>query len=304
MEGPVRPRALIHFPSPEPREAPQNGALVVPFTPSAKVEPFPGGSGRSVRLAVYPSRGGSPEVFDVLAEDPGALLAEACRRSARCVQEQGSPVPVAAVVAVVENLIHAHFRLAAVCIGPDGTVAVSDQGPGIPDKRRALLPGFTTATAEMRRYIRGVGSGLAIASALMERSGGELRIEDNLGGGTVVSLLPPSAAGRVSSRRDDPPREAPAGEPADPVGPPPPLTPRQRRLLLLLADAGEIGPSSASQQLGLSLTTAFRELVALESHGLVVAGPAGKRRLSPRGLAVAERLLVEGEREGIGRTAP
>lgn len=293
MESSVRSRALIHFPSPEAHEA-QEAARLVSFTPSAHIEEPQGALELSVRLAVYPAQGALPAVYDLSATDPGALLAEACRRSAQWVKERGSLVPVEAVVAVVENLIHAHFRLAAVSIAADGSVTVSDQGPGIPDKQRALLPGFTTATAEMRRYIRGVGSGLTIAAQLMERLGGELRIEDNLAGGTVVMLSPRKAgpAPSQSTGRAAVP-ETPGASPGVPAPPPPPLTARQQRLLLLIADMGDIGPSSASQRLGLSLTTAFRELVVLESLGLVAPNGAGKRRLTPKGLAVVERLVRE-----------
>lgn len=305
MESSVRSRALIHFPSAEPHEPPQQqAARVVPFTPSAHVEEPQGVAELSVRVAVYSPRSALPEVYDLSASDPGALLAEACRCSVQWVRERGSRVPVEAVVAVVENLIHAHFRLAAVSIAADGSVTVSDQGPGIPDKQRALLPGFTTATAEMRRYIRGVGSGLTVASQLMERIGGELRIEDNLAGGTVVTLSPRKPSPFPAAGPAPGPSGAtnPPSSPGSPATPLPPLTARQRRLLLLTADMGEVGPSSASQRLGLSLTTAFRELVVLESLGLVVPDGAGKRRLTPKGLAAVEHVLREEMSESLRRT--
>ncbi|HEY8426452.1 MAG TPA: ATP-binding protein [Limnochordales bacterium] len=293
METSVRSQSLIRFPSAEPKDA-AGDARLLSFTPAARVEPTEAPASLSVRLAVYPPDGGLPAVYDVCANETGALLAEACRRSAQWVKDSGSPVPVEAVVAVVENLIHAHFQLATVSIAPDGSVTVSDQGPGIPDKRRALLPGFTTATAQMRRYIRGVGSGLTIAATLMERVGGQLRIEDNLAGGTVVTLSPrrvPSAPSVAS---------APSPQGSASVTPASPshrgveaLTARQRRLLLLAADLGEIGPSAASQHLGMSLTTAFRELVVLEGLGLVAPNGAGKRRLTPDGAAAVEQLLSQ-----------
>ena len=302
MESSVRSRSLIHFPSPDPREA-QEAARVVPFVPSAHLEPSPASAELSVRLAVYPAHSALPEVYDLSATDPGALLAEACRRSVQWVRERGSPIPVEAVVAVVENLIHAHFRLATVSIAADGSVTVSDQGPGIPDKQRALLPGFTTATAEMRRYIRGVGSGLTVAAQLMERSGGELRIEDNLAGGTVVTLSPRRAGSpSAPTAPGDAPFDGLRASPGSPDAGLPKLTARQQRLLLLMADMGEVGPSSASQRLGLSLTTAFRELVVLESLGLVVADGTGKRRLTPKGMAAVERMVREELSERLRRT--
>ena len=55
-------------------------------------------------------------------------------------------------------------------------------------KERAFLPGFSTATDDMRRYIKGVGSGLPIVKECMSFSGGTVTVEDNLDRGTVVTL--------------------------------------------------------------------------------------------------------------------
>lgn len=258
---------------------------LTPFGPAAREPSEPEAAPQlQVRLAVY-SASHLPAVYDLFAEDPGDLLAEACDRALTLARQQHSPVPSAAVVAVIENLIHARFHMATVSLGADGSVTVSDQGPGIEDKTRALLPGFTTATPDLRRYIRGVGSGLPVAQQLMQEIRGELRIEDNLAGGTVVTLAPPSGA-----------LSAPGGSPVLRPAPMPqtrPLTPRQQRLVLLLADAGEMGPSAVSQHLGVSLTTAFRELVALEGYGLVAARASGKRALTARGIEMAERIAGE-----------
>lgn len=286
----MRSHSLIRFPSVEARDA-ADDARLVSFTPAARLQPSESSASLSVRLAVYPPEGGLPAVYDVCATETGALLGEACRRSAQWVRDVGSPVPAEAVVAVVENLIHAHFQLATVSIAPDGSVTVSDQGPGIPDKRRALLPGFTTATAQMRRYIRGVGSGLTIATALMDRVGGELRIDDNLAGGTVVTLSPRRAAPSAAASVAAPPACIPTAPPSRRGVEA--LTARQRRLLLLAADLGEIGPSAASQHLRMSLTTAFRELVVLEGLGLVAPNGSGKRRLTAEGAAAVEQLLSQ-----------
>ena len=290
MESSARLHTLIPFPSPEARE-PEGSARWVPFAPAARLEPAEAPAPLSVRLAVYPPSGGLPAVYDVCADEPGALLREACQRSTQWVRERGSPVPLEAVVAVVENLIHAHFRLATVSIAADGSVTVSDRGPGIPDKQRALLPGFTTATAEMRRYIRGVGSGLPTAWELMARAGGELRIDDNLAGGTVVTLSPGAASRAAGARWAPAPQAAPEPGASLQQAPGAALTPRQRRLLMLAADMGEIGPSSVAHHLGVSLTTAFRDLVVLENLGLVAPNGAGKRRLTPEGLTVVEHLV-------------
>ena len=212
-------------------------------------------------------------------------------------------MPGEAVLAVVENLIHAHFRSAAVSVLPEGSLQVSDQGPGIADKERAMLPGFTTATAEMRRYIRGVGSGLPVARRLVENAGGRLLLQDNLGGGTVVGLWTPRALRTQAWGRIAPSSPAPSASHAGPAGGPSrpapaqgalfgtpwegtALTRRQLLILRLLGQAGPAGPSQVARQLSLSLTTAFRELTALESLGLAATETGGKRRLTGAGEAL------------------
>ena len=62
-------------------------------------------------------------------------------------------------------------------------IRISDEGPGIPLRLRArvLEPFFTTKTG-------GTGLGLSIASGVIHGHGGNMRIEDRVGGGTMVSV--------------------------------------------------------------------------------------------------------------------
>lgn len=68
------------------------------------------------------------------------------------------------------------------------TLQVRDDGPGLTDAERARVgePFFTTKP-------HGLGVGLALARRLLERQGGELRIESAPGRGTVVSIVLPAA---------------------------------------------------------------------------------------------------------------
>ena len=50
-------------------------------------------------------------------------------------------------------------------------IIISDQGPGINDKDKAFLPGFSSASKSMKKYIRGVGSGLPIVRETIDFSG-------------------------------------------------------------------------------------------------------------------------------------
>jgi two-component system, NtrC family, nitrogen regulation sensor histidine kinase NtrY len=63
-------------------------------------------------------------------------------------------------------------------------VAVSDNGRGLPmeDRDRLTEPYVTTR-------VKGTGLGLAIVKKIMEDHGGELRLQDESGGGACVTLV-------------------------------------------------------------------------------------------------------------------
>jgi hypothetical protein len=141
------------------------------------------------RIAVYDSLVAPPRVVDV----PGGLADEFIDRLASTVyglaRDLGGSIPYTIVRELSENLIHADFAEVVVTIMEGGdTIRFSDQGPGVADKDRVFLPGFSTATADMKRFIRGVGSGLPIVRECVSFSGGGVTLEDNVGHGTVVTL--------------------------------------------------------------------------------------------------------------------
>jgi hypothetical protein len=116
----------------------------------------------------------------------------------------GGRVPYSVINELVENYVHADFRGPVVSILDAGnTIRFSDQGPGIKDKEKAVEPGYTTASVDMKRYIRGVGSGLPLVRDSLSLNDGSLRIDDNLGSGTVVTVSVGTAAvgGASSSAR-------------------------------------------------------------------------------------------------------
>lgn len=113
--------------------------------------------------------------------------------------------------------MHAYFIEPTISILDGGnTIRFSDQGPGIREKGRALEYGTTSATEEMKQYIRGVGSGLPYAQQYMEDHGGTLTIEDNIHSGTIVTISLPSE-GEGMLRRGA--QAAPSGQ-ATPVAQP------------------------------------------------------------------------------------
>jgi predicted transcriptional regulator len=219
-------------------------------------------------------------------------------------QEKGGRIPFTALKEVVENLIHAAFHEVTITISPDGnTIRIADGGGGIPDKEKALIPGYSSAAGEIKRYIKGVGSGLPVAQEALQALGGILDIDDNLSGGAVVTLSvdpveksppgPQVPAGdgtgqtEYSTRTVDDGADGPCLHPAAAAAG---LSRRQEEVLILLAEHEEIGPSSVARKAGISLSTAYRDLVYLEELGLVESKPNGKRVLTPAGGALLAAL--------------
>ena len=62
------------------------------------------------------------------------------------------------------------------------------------------------------------------------------------------------------------------------------LTTRQKHVLALVLESGLAGPSLVAKELGVGLSTAYRDLASLEEAGLITAD-AGKRTLTAAGLS-------------------
>jgi anti-sigma regulatory factor (Ser/Thr protein kinase) len=249
----------------------------------------PDQAGVGVRIAVYP-RGGEPEVTEVAAANPSFAAPKFTRFVMDKIQEAGGKVPESAVREVVENLIHAGYRGVVISILDDGNVVrVSDKGPGVENKQRAMEFGFSGAAPEALGQIRGVGAGLGIARAAAERAGGTVTIEDNLGGGTVATISvagqPPTGEEASEPARTPSPRRYPDGVPRMNI------SERQQKVLLTVLECGEVGPSTVADLLEISVSTAYRDLSVLEEHGLVMADESGKRLISPLGRDLVETIV-------------
>lgn len=169
------------------------------------------------RIAVFDDPAAAPRVVVVQPKDIRSYLEEVTATVTRLAKEQGGRISFTVIREVVENLVHAYFIEPTISILDGGnTIRFSDQGPGIREKGRALEYGTTSATEEMKRYIRGVGSGLPYAQQYMEDHGGTLTIEDNIHSGTIVTISLPSE-GEGMLRRGAP---AASGGQATPVAQP------------------------------------------------------------------------------------
>lgn len=253
---------------------------------------------RPARIAIYDSLAAPPQILEVEARGVAELLGLLASKTYHCAQGRGGGIPFSVIKEVIENLIHAHLKDVVISVLDDGEVVrIADRGPGIADKEKAFEPGVSTATPEMRLVIRGVGSGLPIVREVMSVVGGGVVVDDNLGSGTVVTLNAPRAAGATSggvpsatSRPAPSAHSRSAGERTPVDRSPLPLSIRQKRVLFLVTELGELGPSRVASDLNVSLSTAYRDLLYLEKHGLIRSDEHGRRSLTSQGIACLDLI--------------
>lgn len=220
----------------------------------------------AIRVAVWTGASEPPVVEVVEHDDPVVLIEAACE-----VVYERSPLPAPALREIVENLVHAGFRDAVVSVMDGGaTVRVADHGPGIEDPLRALQPGVSTARADARAVVRGVGSGLPLAQAVMAAAGGTLEIAGNLGGGAVVTLAGP----------------VPAIGAAEPI-----CSEVAREILALLLEVGAADAERLASELARPRAECGRELALLGHRGLVGRDAGGARRLTEAGASLVATLF-------------
>ena len=246
-------------------------------------------AGIGVRIAVY-SREDGPEITEVSAANSRSATPKFLKFVMDTVEDLGGRVPETAVREVLDNLIHANYEGVVISVlEGGGGVRVSDKGPGIEDKLRAMEFGFSGATPDVARQIRGVGAGLGIARDAAVKAGGTLTIEDNIGGGTVatVSMVAESAqdAGVLIEKEGPSQKRYLDGVPRMNV------SERQQKALVTVLECGEVGPSTVADRLEISVSTAYRDLSVLEEHGLVATGESGKRLITPLGRDLVEAIV-------------
>jgi len=245
------------------------------------------------RIAVYDGPAAAPRVEEIAPAPVDRYIESLASRIYELAREQGGEVPYTAIREVTENFIHADFKEPVVSVMDRGTtIRFADQGPGIDDKERALQPGFTSASSAMKRYIRGVGSGLPIVREYLTYSGGTLRVDDNLGGGAVITLITRPSLSVAEPPRSSAQKPLLAEQPALlETTPARILTTRQKQVLALVMESGSAGPSLISRELAVGLSTAYRDLAQLEEIGLIAADEAGKRSLTEQGTALLDDLI-------------
>ncbi|GAG68125.1 unnamed protein product [marine sediment metagenome] len=252
-----------------------------------------------VRIAVYDNMRSIPRIIDLNFNDINNFINETSEKTYNLSHEIGGSIPYTIIKEIIENLIHADFKEVVITVLDRGNhIIVTDQGPGIEDKEKAFLPGYTTATSKMKEYIRGVGSGFPIIKETITFSGGSIDVKDNIKRGTVISL-------KLGLTKDGEKVHDPGSEPA--AVPPSGiesekktqidildkfngkiLSDRQKKILFVILELEEAGPSKISKELGFSLSTSYRELIYLEKNKLLTSSSSGKRRLSEKGIKYLE----------------
>lgn len=224
------------------------------------------------RIAVYDDMLAAPRIIDIDPTEISEYIEHIAATTYELAQQKGSSIPYTVIKEVCENFIHAQFKDPCISILDGGnTIKFTDQGPGIEDKRRAQLPGFTSATSEMRKYIRGVGSGLPTVKDYLSFSNGRLIIEDNIKEGAVVTIQIDGTEPRQQTvvyhetsdtRKNDKPT----------------LSDDEYNILALAHELGSIGPTDLKQNLDIALATGHRRLNELEEAGLLARTDNGKKR--------------------------
>ena len=252
-----------------------------------------------VRIALYDNMRSIPRVIDSEFDSVADFINDTSQKTYNLSHEMGGKIPYTIIKEIIENLIHAEFKEVTITVMSEGNhIMVSDQGPGIGDKEKAVLPGYTSATSTMKQYIRGVGSGLPIVKETITFSGGFIDISDNIRRGTVISLRIGSPGQDNVSAPDTIMSASPGLNPEEiekklsveaferlnsEI-----LSERQKKILFLTLELEEAGPSTIAQELGFSLSTSYRELIFLEKNKLLSSDNSGKRKLSKKGLKYLE----------------
>ena len=228
------------------------------------------------RIAIYDDPTTAPRVVLVEQQDVRSFLAEVTKQVTDLSHNQGGTIPFMVIRELVENYIHARLVDTTVTILDGGnTIRFSDQGPGIANKELALEYGTSSATPEMKMYIRGTGSGLPLAQQYMYDKGGTLTIEDNINGGTVVTISTVSTPTNIKpSRREETAPTTPA--PKVEIGE------RAQKIIDYLRDHESVGPTDLANTYGGSQPTWSRELKSLEQDGLIHKD-GQKRKLTSAG---------------------
>ena len=206
------------------------------------------------RVAVYDNMKTTPRVIQIPGGPTHQYIEQIASTTYQNAKDAGGLIPYTVIREVSENFIHANFKEIVVSILDKGnTIRFSDQGPGISQKDLAQQPGFTSAKEPMKRYIRGVGSGLPIVKDYLNLSHGYIKIEDNVNSGSVVTIsLVPTYEDAVQ-----PSEELPS------------LTDNEQMILKALLPQNVMGVTEMNHATGIAVASIYTAFSKMEEKGLV-----------------------------------
>lgn len=212
----------------------------------------------------------APKMDVIPLTDATDFIGSIANRTWEASQKLGGDIPFSIINELAENFIHAHFCEPVISIFDAGnTIRFSDQGPGISDISLVCRPGFTSATEEMKSYIRGVGSGLALVKEYLEMRGGSLEIEPNIGTGCVVTISLSAPKAQVVALQPEP-------EPIDFISDIE-LTPNETKVALELYPNNILGVTEISKRAHMPVSSVHAALTKLQEYGVVTT--RSKKRL-------------------------
>lgn len=252
------------------------------------------------RIALYDDLRSAPRVTEIQPAPTTDFIESLASKIYEQAKMAGGAVPYTAIREVSENFIHARFAEIIVSILDDGnTIRFADQGPGIVQKDKAQLPGFTSAVEPMKHFIRGVGSGLPIVKEYLEFSHGTISIEDNLGTGSVVTISLKDESSQPGDERFNSHPYGTYGAQTKGGGNPtaaraaalvPPLTQRERDFLPIFLNEGALGVTDLARLTGVPQSSTYVTLSKLEEAGLIEKTVGQKRILTDLGFHVVNSL--------------
>lgn len=233
------------------------------------------------RIAIYDDLKSAPRVIEIQPAPTNEFIENLASTTYEHAQRCGGHIPYTVVREVSENFIHARFSEIIVSILDSGdTIRFADQGPGIAQKEKAQLPGFSSAIEPMKHYIRGVGSGLPIVKDYLSLSQGTITIEDNLNAGAVVTISLVNKPAPKKTTSSFTPMAIPL----------PPLSQREKEFLSYFVSEGALGVTDLCNLTGTAQSSTHVTLKKLEEAGLIEKTTSKKRILTEYGYNVATSL--------------
>ncbi len=235
------------------------------------------------RIALYDDLLSAPRVTVIKPAPTDSFIENLASTIHEQAKSYGGTIPYTVIREVSENFIHAQFSEITVSILDQGTtIKFADQGPGIPQKEKAQLPGFSSAIEPMKHYIRGVGSGLPIVKEYLDFSQGTITIEDNLITGSVVTI----SLNKASKKSNDFKQENKSTF----TTLIPPLSSREKDFLLVFLSEGALGVTDISNLTEVPMSSTHSVLKKLEQSGLIEKTAGQKRILTELGFQVSSSL--------------